>query len=67
MKSLSEPVIVYCPTCGRRVAYYDGRTTMDISGICEKCRKRVVYHVDTGKAEIKPIPARTTSSGMTFR
>lgn len=61
-----EPKTIYCPRCGRKVATYDGRSTINVIARCKKCRKRVVYHVDTGETEIKPIPPRTTSSGMTF-
>lgn len=58
--------IIYCPSCGRKVATYDGRSTINIIAKCNKCRKRVVYHVYSGETEIKNIPQRTTSSGMTF-
>lgn len=33
---------------------------------CNRCRKRVIYHIDTGETEIKDIPKRNCSSGMTF-
>lgn len=63
---MAEPKTIYCPSCGRRVSQYDGRSTINVIARCKKCRKRVVYHVDTGETEVKPIPPRTTSSGMTF-
>lgn len=58
--------IIYCPQCGRKVATYDGRSTINIVANCRKCKKRVVYHVYSGETTIKDIPQRTTSSGMTF-
>lgn len=63
---MTEPKTIYCPRCGRKVAVWDGRSSMNISVSCQKCRKRVVYHVDTGNTELKKIVQRTTSSGMTF-
>lgn len=63
---MTEPKTIYCPRCGRKVAVWDGRFSMNISVNCKKCRKRVVYHVDTGTTELKKIVQRTTSSGMMF-
>ena len=50
---MTEPKTIYCPRCGRKVATWDGRSSMNISVNCKKCRKRVVYHVDTGTTELK--------------
>jgi phage FluMu protein Com len=61
-----NPKTIYCPKCKRIVAHYDGRSTINIITKCEKCRKRVVYHIDTDVTEIKDIPQRASSSGMTF-
>lgn len=58
---------ILCPKCGRKVATYDGRSTINVVARCNNCRKRVVYHVDTEEIEIKPIPPRNTSSGTVFR
>lgn len=63
---MAEPKIIYCPKCGRKVATWDGKSTINLIVHCKKCKKRIVYHVDTGNTEIKNIPPRTTSSGMTF-
>jgi hypothetical protein len=57
---------IYCPKCHRKVGTYDGRSTMNKICKCKKCNKRVVYHAIGGKTEIKPIPLRNCSSGMTF-
>lgn len=57
---------IYCPNCGRKVGTYDGRGTMNIVCRCDKCVKRVIYYPETGKREIKKLPVRETSSGMTF-
>lgn len=63
---MAEQKTIYCTQCGRKVATYDGKSKINVIARCKKCRKRVVYHVDTGETEIKPIPQRKCSSGMTF-
>ena len=63
---MTEHKTIYCPSCGRKVGTYDGRSTINHITRCRKCNKRVVYHIDTGETEIKPLPKRTCSSGMTF-
>lgn len=57
---------IFCPSCNQRVATYDGRSTMNVIVKCRNCNKRVVYHIDTWETEIKDIPKRNCSSGMTF-
>lgn len=61
-----EPKTIYCPRCGRKVATWDGRSSINVITKCRKCIKKVVYHVDTGKTELKKLPERNCSSGMTF-
>jgi hypothetical protein len=62
-----NPITLYCPRCGRRTGQWDGRSTVDIVlGTCKKCRKRIVYDLETGDINVKPLPARNCSSGMTF-
>lgn len=61
-----EPRAIICPQCLRRVGTYDGRSTINHNTRCKKCRKRILYHVDTGETEIKPLPQRNCSSGMRF-
>lgn len=63
---MAEAKTIYCPRCKRRVAVYDGRSTINVIARCKKCQKRVVYFVETGKIEIKPVPPRATSSGVTY-
>lgn len=63
---MATPQIVYCPRCKRRVAQWDGRSSMNVLVNCRKCNKRVVFHVDTMKTEIKDIPPRQSSSGCMF-
>lgn len=65
MKEYKEKTI-YCSNCGRKVGTHDGRSTINKICRCKNCNKRVVYHVDTGETEIKRIPKRNCSSGMTF-
>ena len=63
---MPEPKTIYCPKFGRKVATWDGRSTINVIAHCKMCKKRIVYHVDTGETEIKPSPPRNCSSGMTF-
>mgnify|MGYP002518705790 CR=1 FL=1 len=58
--------IIYCPKCGRRVATWDGKTSINPIGHCRKCNKRVVFIVETQETIIKDVPIRATSSGKTF-
>lgn len=57
---------IYCPSCSRRVSRWDGKATIEIIANCKKCKKRIVFNPRSGNIKIKPIPPRTTSSGMTF-
>lgn len=62
-----KPKSIYCPICKRKVGKWDGRSTVNvIVAGCKKCRKKIVYHVDTGQTKLSKIPPRNTSSGMTF-
>lgn len=63
---MAKPKTIYCPRCKRKVSTWDGRSTMNVIANCKKCRMRVVYCVNTQKIEIKNIPPRNCSSGMTF-
>ena len=64
--TMAEQKTIYCPRCKRKIGIWDGRSTMNIALRCKKCRKRVIYHVDSGITEIKKLPQRNTSSGMSF-
>ena len=64
MSKKKEAKTIYCPICGRRVMKYDGNHSMIIGNNCKKCNKRIVYNPETDKTEIKPIPPRTSSSGL---
>lgn len=61
-----KPVKIFCPECNSHVGTYDGRSTMNVISRCSKCRKRVVYYVDSREIELKPLPQRTCGSGLTF-
>lgn len=61
-----KPVKIFCPKCKDYLGTWDGRSTSNYIARCNKCRKRVVYHVDSGEIEVKDIPKRNCSSGMTF-
>lgn len=57
---------IYCPMCNRLVSRWDGRTTMNIIAHCKKCKKRVIFNPIKREINIKEIPPRNCSSGMTF-
>lgn len=57
---------VYCPVCNRKVASWDGKSTIPIHVNCKKCEKRVIFDPETKKAEAKEIPHRPFSSGLRF-
>jgi hypothetical protein len=48
------------------VGMVDEKSQIDKIYKCKKCQKIVVYRVKTQEREIKNIPKRTCSSGMTF-
>lgn len=57
---------IYCPTCNRKVATYDGRSTTEIDVACKKCKKIVVYDPMWNVTKVKSLPERTTASGCRF-
>ena len=63
---MSEPKTIYCPRCNRRVAQWDGRSSINVIAKCQKCNKLVVYDIKTEEVKRKIVPERTTSSGMRF-
>lgn len=63
---MNQPKIIFCPKCKRKVATYDGKSTIDVISRCYKCNKRVIYHIETGVTELKKRPPRNCSSGISF-
>lgn len=61
-----ERITIYCPECGRRVAEWDGRSTTNVIVNCRKCRKRVVFDVNTMRTTIKEQVSRASASGIRF-
>lgn len=57
---------IYCPQCGRKIGTYDGKSTINKIMDCRNCHKRIIYHVKTDEVEVKKIPVRSSSSGITF-
>ena len=64
--TMAEQKTIYCPRCGRKVGIWDGRSTINLALRCKKCKKQVIYHSCNGVLEIKKLPQRNTSSGMSF-
>lgn len=63
---MAEPKTIYCPKCGRKVATWDRKSTNNIQVKCNKCKKLVIYEIDSEKTIIKDLPQRNQSSGMRF-
>ena len=57
---------ILCPLCKRKVATWDKKSKIDIATNCRNCKIRVIFRVETEKTEIRAIPPRSCSSGMTF-
>lgn len=64
MKKEDKKKTIYCPTCGRKVFVWDGKSTIVKSAVCKKCEKLVVWDPESGNIRLNPIPARTQASGM---
>ena len=63
---MADVKTIYCPTCGRSVASWDGKSVANAIGKCKKCNKLVVYDIENRETKVKDIPARNTSSGKMF-
>ncbi len=63
---MEDAKTIYCPSCNRIACHYNGRQTINPMGKCKKCRKLVVYDIETGETILKTMPERTQSSGLTF-
>lgn len=61
-----KKIRVYCPGCNRLVGECDAKSHIDKTYKCKKCNRMVVYHTETGEIELKKLPVRDQSSGMTF-
>ena len=64
MEYKEKPII--CPRYLNRVGTYDRRSTINKIVSCKKCKKLVVYDIESGKRELKPIPETTSGSGRRF-
>lgn len=62
----NQKIRVYCPGCGRLVGECSSKSHIDKTYKCRNCDKMVVYHTETGQREIKKLPKRDQSSGITF-
>lgn len=63
---MGEKVTVYCPSCNRKVGVYDGRSSINMFSVCQKCRKMVIYDIITKETYLDELPERATSSGHRF-
>lgn len=64
--TMKDQKTIYCPSCKRKVATWDGKSTINIQVKCNKCKKLVVYKIDSEQTIIKDLPERSQSSGMRF-
>lgn len=63
---MADVKIIYCPTCRRRVASWDGKSVANPIGKCKKCNKIVIFDVEKQEIKTNKVPQRNTASGMTF-
>lgn len=61
-----KPKDIICPKCLGKVGTYDGRSKINKIVKCKKCNKLVVYDTESGKYKLRPVPERTSGSGMIF-
>lgn len=57
---------IYCPRCNRKVATWDGKSSINPIGKCKKCNWLIIYDLNREELRIKDVPDRATSSGLTF-
>ena len=57
---------IYCPRCHRQIGNLDTRSTIDVIANCRRCHRQIIYRIKTGETEVRFIPPRNSSSGMTF-
>lgn len=63
---MADVKTIYCPTCGRSVASWDGKSVANPIGKCKKCNKLVVFNTENQEVKTRKVPPRTCSSGMRF-
>ena len=61
-----EKKAIFCPECKNKVATYDGKSSINVLVKCKKCKKLVVYEVETGNVKTTDVPLRQSSSGIRF-
>lgn len=66
MENEDRGMAIYCPHCRKRVARWDGKSRTNVIAKCPKCRKQIVFYVDTGITKRVEAPKRHCSSGVTF-
>lgn len=62
----NKKIDICCPCCERKVATYDGKSSINLIVACKNCKKLVVYNVKTGERKLGKIPPRNNISGMRF-
>ena len=60
------PLNIYCPQCNRKVATWDGKSSMNLAAKCGNCKKLIVFDPILKTTTQKDLPFRATSSGKTF-
>lgn len=57
---------IFCPSCGRKVMTHDGKSEINKTVKCKKCKRLVLFNVSTGEIKHVPFPERKTSSGKRY-
>ena len=57
---------IYCEKCGRKVATWDRKSSMNIEVKCKHCKKLVIFRPSNGTVEMRSLPNRISASAVRF-
>lgn len=61
-----EPRKIYCEQCGRQVATWDRKSSMNIEVRCKHCKKLVIFRPINGTVEMRGLPKSVSAGGKRF-
>lgn len=61
-----DDIVVYCPSCKRKITSVSKERTTDLYTRCANCGKGIIYRIETQKVEKRQMLIRNTSSGKRF-
>lgn len=63
---MADKKAIYCPSCWRKLATYDGQSHMNIEIRCKRCNIYLRYTPEDNQVKVIQNPERTTGSGKRF-